>query len=95
MRRGSPGHPAADLYGRPAFGASVSVELPGGRKEWAQVDGGSGHSGKRSPDLHFGLGRISPDTPLKVELAWRNHAGQIERKTLWLKPGWHTVLLGA
>jgi len=90
-----PGHPAADLYGRPAFGASVSVELPGGRKEWAQVDGGSGHSGKRSPDLHFGLGRVSPDTPLKVELAWRNHAGQVERKTLWLKPGWHTVLLGA
>jgi len=90
-----PGHPSTDLYGRPAFGASASVEIPGGRKEWAQVDGGSGHSGKRSPDLHFGLGEITPDTPLKVELAWRNSEGKIEKKTMWLKPGWHTVLLGS
>ncbi len=90
-----PGHPSTDLYGRPAFGATASVEIPGGRKEWAQVDGGSGHSGKRSPDLHFGLGEITPDTPLKVELAWRNSEGKIEKKTMWLKPGWHTVLLGS
>ncbi|MGC2695099.1 MAG: CRTAC1 family protein [Candidatus Angelobacter sp.] len=89
------GHPATDLYGRPAFGATVSVELPGGRKLWGQVDGGSGHSGKRSPDLHFGLGQINADTNLKVDLMWRNGSGQIERKTIWIKPGWHSIELGS
>jgi hypothetical protein len=71
------------------------VELPGGRKFFGQVDGGSGHSGKRSSDLHFGLGQINPDTPLKVELAWRDGSGKVEHKTVWLKPGWHSVELGS
>jgi enediyne biosynthesis protein E4 len=90
-----PGHPSTDLYGRPAFGASVSVELPGGRKFFGQVDGGSGHSGKRSSDLHFGLGRISADMPLKVDIAWRDGSGKVERKTVWLKPGWNSIELGS
>jgi hypothetical protein len=90
-----PGHPGPDLYGRPAFGATATVELPDGRTLSAQVDGGSGHSGKRSPDLHFGLGQISSDTALKVNLAWRNSSGKIERKTIWLKPGWNTIELGS
>jgi hypothetical protein len=89
------GHPSTDLYGRPAFGASVSVELPDGRKFFGQVDGGSGHSGKRSPDLHFGLGQINADTMLKVDLSWRNESGKIERRTLRLKPGWHSIELGS
>ena len=89
------GHPSTDLYGRPAFGATVTVELPGGRKLSSQVDGGSGHSGKRSADLHFGLGPINADTPLKVDLAWRNGSGKIERKTVWLRPGWNTIELGS
>jgi hypothetical protein len=89
------GHPSTDLYGRPAFGATVTIELPGGRKLSGQVDGGSGHSGKRSADLHFGLGQVSADTPLKVDLAWRNGSGKIERKTVWLKPGWNTIELGS
>lgn len=90
-----PGHPGEDLYGRPAFGATATVELPDGHKLSAQVDGGSGHSGKRSPDLHFGLGQISPDTALKVNLAWRDSSGKIERRTVWLKPGWNTIELGS
>ncbi|HMC30143.1 MAG TPA: CRTAC1 family protein [Candidatus Angelobacter sp.] len=89
------GHPGPDLYGRPAFGATAVVELPDGRKFSAQVDGGSGHSGKRSPDLHFGLGRISPDTLLRVNLAWRNSNGQVVRKQIDVKPGWHSVELGS
>lgn len=89
------GHPSTDLYGRPAFGASVSVELPDGHKFFEQVDGGSGHSGKRSPDLHFGLGHISADTLLKVNMAWRDGSGKVEHKTVWLKPGWHSVELGS
>jgi hypothetical protein len=60
----------------------------------AQVDGGSGHSGKRSPAVHFGLGGLPPDVPLKVELAWRDARGQTHHETLRLTAGWHTVLLG-
>jgi len=79
--------------GRPAIGASATVWLPDGRRMVSQVDGGSGHSGKRSPDLHFGLGSLVPSTVLKVSLLWRDSAGvheQIEQLT----SGRHTVLLG-
>ncbi len=43
---------------RPAIGAAATVFLPDGRRMTAQVDGGNGHSGKRSQDLHFGLGNV-------------------------------------
>jgi hypothetical protein len=79
---------------RPAIGASATVFLPNGRKLISQVDGGNGHSGKRSPDLHFGLGEIRDDTLLKVDLRWRGADGQVSSKTIYLTPGWHTVLLG-
>jgi enediyne biosynthesis protein E4 len=88
------GHPGPDLYGRPAIGACARVVLPGGRKLVAQVDGGSGHSGRRSPDIHLGLGRLSPGEKLDVELKWRDIEGQVQGTTLNLAPGWHSVLLG-
>jgi hypothetical protein len=87
-----PGHPTAELRGRPAIGAQVTVHPPDGRVLSAQVDGGNGHSGKRSPEVHFGLGRVTG--PVTVELAWRERCG-IRRTTLALLPGWHTVRLGA
>lgn len=88
------GHPGINLTGRPAIGAFVTVYLPDGRRLVAQVDGGNGHSGKRSTDLHFGLGQLSPDTKLRVDLRWRDPDGQIQHETLPLSPGWYTVLLG-
>jgi hypothetical protein len=60
----------------------------------AQVDGGSGHSGKRSQSVHFGLGAVAPNQPLPVKLRWRDRAGRTAERTLHLTPGWHTVLLG-
>ncbi|HEX3683313.1 MAG TPA: CRTAC1 family protein [Bryobacteraceae bacterium] len=77
------------IHNRPAIGASAAVQLPGGRTMCAQVDGGSGHSGKRSPDLHFGLGQLPPQTALNVTLRWRDLGG-IHEKRLALRPGWHT-----
>jgi hypothetical protein len=80
LRRGETrvraGHPAADTPGRPAVGAQATVSLPD-RRLVAQVDGGSGHSGKRSPDLHFGLGSTAERTPIKVVTLWRDplHVG--------------------
>ena len=88
------GHPGVDLYGRPAIGAQARLVLPGGRKLVAQVDGGTGHSGRRSPDIHLGLGRLAANTKLDVNLQWRDIHGQPQRATLKLTPGWHTVLLG-
>jgi hypothetical protein len=89
-----PGYPSAETSGRPAIGATATVYLPDGRKRMAQVDGGNGHSGKRSPDLHFGLGHVPSDTQVQVDLEWRDPKGQVHQETLYLPTGWHTVLLG-
>ncbi len=89
-----PGHPGADTPGTPAIGAAATVYLPDGRKLVGQVDGGNGHSGKRSPDLQFGLGNIAPNTALKVDLSWRDLTGKVHHETLNLAPGWHTLTLG-
>jgi enediyne biosynthesis protein E4 len=88
------GHPSADTPGRPAIGATASALLPDGRKLVAQVDGGSGHSGKRAPEIHFGLGKLAPDALVAVSLAWRDPRGAPHRQEMRLAPGWHTVLLG-
>lgn len=84
------GHPTPDLAGRAAIGATVSVTLRNGQMLTRQVDGGNGHSGKRSPDLHFGLGQIVG--PLSVRIDWRDPSGQVQQKLLSMKPGWYTVL---
>jgi hypothetical protein len=92
--RERPGHPGTDLRGRPAFGAQARVMLKDGHKLVGQVDGGAGHSGRRSPDIHLGLGRLDSKTPLEVTLNWRDGHGQPRQTTLKLNPGWHSVLLG-
>jgi hypothetical protein len=88
------GHPGPDLHGRPAIGAQARVVLPDGRKLVAQVDGGTGHSGRRSPDIHLGLGRLAAGTKVEVELTWRDLTGKVQNITMNLAPGWHTVVLG-
>lgn len=88
-----PGHPGPDTLGRPAIGASVTVRLPDGRQLTAQVDGGSGHAGKRSPQLHFGLGNLPGSTQLEVNIRWRGPGGQVQQRTLSLPTGWHTIQL--
>ena len=86
------GPPNEYIHGRAAIGASATVTLPDGRTMTAQVDGGNGHSGKRSPELHFGLGSTSG--PVRVEVNWRDPDGQPNRETLSLQPGSQTVVLG-
>lgn len=77
-----------------AIGAQVAVEMPGGKHLVAEVDGGNGHSGRRSPDLHFGLGRAGAGALLPVEIRWRGLDGRVNKLRLSLKPGWHTLVLG-
>lgn len=88
-------HPDSTTRGRPAYGATARVELPNGRKLLGQVDGGNGHSGRRSPEIHFGLGSVPAKQLLSVELRWRDVLGHPQSKTLSLSPGWHTLMLGS
>jgi hypothetical protein len=89
ISRDLPNSPAA---GWPAIGALATVDLPDGRRLIQQVDGGSGHSGGRSSELHFGLGSGAPQT-LSVELTWRSVSGKLKSQKLEVPKGWNTVLL--
>ncbi len=80
--------------GSPAIGAVARVNLPDGRKMVAQVDGGTGHSGRRSPDIHFGLGKWEESKPLRVAIKWRDRQGKVRQTLQELVPGWHTIRLG-
>jgi hypothetical protein len=90
-----PGHPDAAPASRPAIGAAATISLLDGKRRTAQVDGGNGHSGKRSPDLHFGLGDWPEGREVAVELQWRDAGGRVAHRKIVLPPGWHTILLGA
>jgi hypothetical protein len=79
----------------PAIGAEAVVYLDQDRKLVAQVDGGNGHSGVRSPDLHFGLGAVPSEKKLRVRLRWRDLSGRSHEQDVSLTPGWHTVVLAA
>jgi hypothetical protein len=79
--------------GSPAYGAKVTVKTADGRTQVAQLDGGSGHSGKRSFDVYFGLGSAG-DKPVSAELSWRDLAGGTHTQTLNLSNGWHNFVLG-
>src|SRR6185436_3849454 len=64
LQRGTP----AGLHTSPAIGATARLKLPD-RVLLAQVDGGNGHSGKRAPELHFGVGNAKDAS---VEITWRD-----------------------
>jgi hypothetical protein len=88
------GHPTKDLVGRPAIGAIASIRFPGGQKQIAFIDGGTGHSGKRAPTIHFGLGPKAPER-ISVTLQWRDRSGRMQTETLDVPTGqWSTIELG-
>jgi enediyne biosynthesis protein E4 len=71
---------------RPAVGAQALV---------LAADGGNGHSGKRSPDLLFGLGALPAGRAVTIELRWRDVRGAIHGETMQLSSGgWYTLVLG-
>lgn len=89
-----PGHPSSDSAHRPAIGACVKVTLPDGGARVAMVDGGNGFTGRRSPDVHVGLGKLPDGATVRVEICWRDLRGQPRKTDLTLMPGWHTIVLG-
>lgn len=84
---------AEQAPGSPVIGAQVTVTLPDGTQRISRVDGGGGHSGKRSNDVHIGLGEHT-DQPVQVHLQWRDRTGRLREQDLTLTPGWHELLLG-
>ena len=78
--------------GSPVVGAQATVTTSDGRVHLARVDGGSGHSGKRSHEIHVGLGDTSG--PVRVNLRWRDRTGHVHAQDLQLIPGWHELRLG-
>jgi hypothetical protein len=86
------GHPRW-REGVPAVGAMVEITPAGAPAQIRQVDGGNGHSGQRSAEVRFGLGRSAPDA-VPVRITWRNWNGKMRHQTLTLTPGYHTVVLG-
>jgi hypothetical protein len=88
------GHQVRNVRGYPALTARVTVRLPDGRRLVRHVDGGNGHSGKSSPDLHFGLGAVGRQA-LHVTFEWRDRAGMLRNHEATVLPGWHTVLLAS
>ncbi|WP_121006960.1 ASPIC/UnbV domain-containing protein [Saccharothrix australiensis] len=77
--------------GTPVYGATVEVTTPDGRKQVSQLDGGGGHSGKRSFDVHFGFGDYTG--PVSVELRWHDLDGRAHEQTTRLEQGDRTLVL--
>ncbi|MDL4820232.1 CRTAC1 family protein [Actinomadura opuntiae] len=77
--------------GTPAYGATVQVQTPAGA-QISQLDGGGGHSGRRSFEVRFGLGAHSG--PVNARIRWADQAGTLHDQTVRLTPGDHTLLLG-
>ncbi|PNG23519.1 RNA-binding protein [Streptomyces cahuitamycinicus] len=82
-----------DAAGSPVIGAQATVTLSDGSTRLGRVDGGGGHSGKRSADVHVGLG-AQADGPVQVHLTWRDRNGKVRNQDLQLSPGWHSLQLG-
>lgn len=76
----------------PVVGAQVTVTTPDGRTLTGHVDGGSGHSGKRSHEVAIGLGDVQE--PMSVRIAWRDRSGEVREGEIELAPGTHTLRLG-
>ncbi|MBW4721815.1 CRTAC1 family protein [Saccharothrix obliqua] len=85
-------HEGGQGPGSPAIGAAVTVTTPDGRTLIDRVDGGSGHSGKRSHEVHIGLGDVTE--PVTVQVQWRDRSARLHEQELRLSPGQHTLRLG-
>ncbi|GHJ44246.1 RNA-binding protein [Catellatospora sp. TT07R-123] len=76
----------------PAYGAFVKITTADGKTQLAQLDGGGGHSGKRSFDVFFGLGNQGAK-PVSAEICWRDLTGAVHMQTVDLTAGWHDFML--
>jgi len=86
------GRPSA-VRAYPAIGVEAVVRAAGAAPHIAQVNGGNGHSGKSSPEIHVGLGNATAETPVDVALRWREPGGAVAACRLHLRAGVWTIVL--
>lgn len=86
------GHPDGSRKARPAVGVQADVTLDDGRVLHGQVDCSNGHSGKRAPDLLFGLGPYQ-SRHISVRLRWRYKGKLYFSRDLACGTGWNTLLI--
>ncbi len=86
------GRPILNGRFRPAIGTQAIVHLANGKPIYNQVDGGNGHSGKRSQEIIVGLGKAKANK-LPVDLSWRDSSGNVHKQTIQAQRGWQTVEL--
>jgi hypothetical protein len=79
---------------RAAIGAEARLRLPDGRISTAVVDGGSGHSGRRAPNIHFGLGQVPANELFDINIVWRDETG-VRSEIVSLTSGRFQIVLGA
>ena len=75
-----------------ATGAMVLI-MESNEKRLSYVDGGSGHSGIRSPQVHFGLGNVNSNKKHKVEVKWRDFNGETHLSEFMVASGNHKIIL--
>jgi hypothetical protein len=75
---------------RPAIGAVATATLGDGHSLSVFSDSSNGHSGHRSPEVHFGLGQDI--TKAVVTVTWRS-AGERHTRQYVFAPGRHRVVL--
>ena len=92
LYRPATGTRSGSVPGTPAYGAQVKITTADGHTQIAQLDGGGGHSGKRSFDVFFGLG-AGGGKPVSAALCWRDTSGAVHQQTLDLSSGWHDLML--
>ena len=68
---------------RAAIGATAQVTLDDGRLVTGCMDAGSGHGGRRAPEIHLGLGQSIRGGVADVSVAWRDGKG-LHRRTYHL-----------
>ncbi|QOC91756.1 CRTAC1 family protein [Micromonospora craniellae] len=83
---------AHEVRGVAAIGASATVTTGSGAAFRSYVDGGNGHGGQSSTDVHFGLGDDAGDANT-VALTWRDATGTVQTAEVRVGRGWHTVVL--
>lgn len=84
--------PAQTVKGSAAIGAKVWLDLETGERRANFVDGGNGHSGQQSSDLHFGVANDSSDSHTAI-IQWQDFEGNIKSITLEVYKKWQTILL--
>jgi hypothetical protein len=88
--------PGAVAGTRAAIGAEARVVVPEGNGHnvvTSVVDGGSGHGGKRAPEIHLGVGQTLENELLDVRLTWRDESGA-RSEVIRVLPGRYQVVLG-